>query len=189
MSEDKSESTPRAQGRSRRRVTAVAAAVGAAGLVAGGLAAAAISVASADAGSTASQGYAGSRGGHRPDPSASARDDEKLLTGSTRTKVLAAVEEKYPDATVHRVETDSDGVYEAHILDDGTPLIVQLDEDFEITGTQTGGPGGPGGHRGDGQGPGGQRGDLEGGEGSQDAPSAGTPENAVREPVEPVEPV
>ncbi len=179
MSEDNNQGTQRADGRSRRRTAAVAAAVGVAGLVAGGVGAGAISVASADSSSTAGQGYAGSRGGQRLDPSTSARGDEKLLTGSTRTKVLAAVEAEYPDATVHRVETDSDGVYEAHIVDDGTPLTVQLDADFEITGTQTGGPGGPRGH---GDGPGGGRGEL-GGEDSKDAPTSGTAESAAIEPV------
>ena len=44
---------------------------------------------------------------------------------------------KYPDATIQRVETDSDGVYEAHIVTaDGEQLIVQVGEDFTITGTQ-----------------------------------------------------
>jgi hypothetical protein len=74
------------------------------------------------------------------------RSDEKLLTGTTKAKVLAAVRAKYPDATVQRVETDSDGVYEAHILDDGQPLTVLVGKAFTVTGTETGGPGhgGPG---------------------------------------------
>jgi len=44
---------------------------------------------------------------------------------------------KYPDATIQRVETDSDGVYEAHIVTaDGQQVIVGVGEDFSITGTQ-----------------------------------------------------
>src|SRR4051794_26486620 len=48
-------------------------------------------------------------------PSKPQRSDETLLTGSTAAKVKAAVRAKYPAATFIRVETDSDGVYEAHI--------------------------------------------------------------------------
>ena len=54
----------------------------------------------------------------------------------------------YPGATFVRVETDSDGVYEAHITTaDGTPLTVELDKGFAITGEeQMGAPGhGPSG--------------------------------------------
>ena len=80
------------------------------------------------------------------DPSQPMRSDEQLLTGSTAEKVTAAVEAKYPDATIQRVETDSDGVYEAHIITaDGQQQIVQVAKDFTITGTQDfGGPGGGG---------------------------------------------
>jgi uncharacterized iron-regulated membrane protein len=67
---------------------------------------------------------------------------EEALTGNTAERVTAAVEAEYPDATIERVETDSDGVYEAHIVtSDGEELIVQVGKDFEITGTQTGGHG------------------------------------------------
>ena len=83
-------------------------------------------------------------------------DGELICPGATRAKVLAAVQAKYPDATIQRVETDSEGVYEAHVVNAGTPMIVQVGKDFTITGTQTGGPGGPGGHGDhDGDGPGG----------------------------------
>jgi len=88
------------------------------------------------------------------DPSKSIRPDEHLLTGDTAAKVRAAATAKYPNATIQRVETDSDGVYEAHIVTaDGQELTVQVGKDFTVTGTQTGGPGG---HRGDhdGDGPG-----------------------------------
>lgn len=92
-----------------------------------------------------------------PDPSKPMRSDEKLLTGTTATKVRDAALAKYPGATIERVETDSDGVYEAHIVTkSGDHVIVQVGKTFAVTGTQTGGPGGPGGPRGDhdGDGPG-----------------------------------
>ena len=58
---------------------------------------------------------------------------------------------EYPDATIERTETDSAGVYESHIVTaDGEHLIVQVDEDFAVTGTEAGGGhGGPGGRGGD----------------------------------------
>ena len=69
------------------------------------------------------------------------RPDETLLTGTTAAKVRAAALAKYPGATVQRVETDSDGVYEAHIVSGGKPLIVQVGKDFTVTGTQEMGAG------------------------------------------------
>ena len=69
------------------------------------------------------------------------RSDETLLTGTTAEKVRAAALAKYPGATVQRVETDSDGVYEAHIVSGGKPLIVQVGKDFTVTGTQEMGTG------------------------------------------------
>jgi hypothetical protein len=77
------------------------------------------------------------------DPTKSIRSDEHLLTGSTASKVRAAALAKYPNATIQRVETDSEGVYEAHIVTaTGDQVIVQVGKDFAVTGTQTGG--GPG---------------------------------------------
>ena len=98
------------------------------------------------------------------DPSKSMRSDEQLLTGDTAAKVTAAAEAKEPTATIERVETDSDGVYEAHMVrTDGTRVVVQVDASFAVTGVQEGGqgPGGPGGGRGDhdGDGPQGQLGE------------------------------
>ena len=89
------------------------------------------------------------------------RGEEELLTGTTAEKVTAAVEAAYPNATIERVETDSDGVYEAHIVTSaGEPLVVQVGKDFGITGTQAdghghgpGGPGGAGGPGGEGEEP------------------------------------
>ena len=90
------------------------------------------------------------------DPSRSMRPDEHLLSGTTATKVKAAALAKYPKATVQRVETDSEGVYEAHIVTaDGSPLIVQVGKDFTVTGTEAfGGRGGHGFGDRDGDGPG-----------------------------------
>jgi hypothetical protein len=80
------------------------------------------------------------------DESKSQRSDEHLLTGDTATKVRDAALAKYPGATIQRVETDSDGVYEAHVVTTaGDHVIVQVGKDFTVTGTQTGG-GGRGGH-------------------------------------------
>lgn len=77
------------------------------------------------------------------DPSQPPRADEQLLTGDTLTQVEDAVLAEYPDATIERTETDSDGVYESHIVTaDGEHLIVQVGADFAVTGTHTGGPGG-----------------------------------------------
>ena len=56
-----------------------------------------------------------------------------------------------PGGTVQRVETDAEGdAYEAHMLDaNGNPVTVKFDKDFNVTKTETGGPGGPGHGRGD----------------------------------------
>lgn len=81
------------------------------------------------------------------DPTKSLRSDEHLLTGTTASKVEAAAVAKYPNATIQRVETDSEGVYEAHVVTSaGAEVIVMVGKDFTVTGTQTGG--GPGDHHG-----------------------------------------
>jgi hypothetical protein len=101
---------------------------------------------SASSGATAGEGATG-QGGAPADPSKSQRSDETLLTGDTAEKVTAAALAKYPGATVERVETDSEGVYEAHLVTaDGTHVIVAVGEDFTVTGTQEMGAGGRGGH-------------------------------------------
>lgn len=88
------------------------------------------------------------------DESQSQRSDETLLTGETAEKVEAAALAQYPGATVLRVETDSDGVYEAHLVTaDGQRVTVAVGEDFTVTGVQEMGDGG---HRG--RGPGGPAG-------------------------------
>jgi hypothetical protein len=115
-------------------------------------------------------GRSGGMGNGNTDPSKPMRSDEKLLTGDTAAKVTAAAKAKEPGATIERVETDSDGVYEAHMVRaDGTHIIVQVDAAFAVTAVQEGGPGGPGGIGGPG---GGMRGDHDG-----DGPGAQTGES------------
>jgi hypothetical protein len=109
----------------------------------------------------------GMRGdGQAQDPSKATHPGETLLTGTVADKVTAAAKAKEPGATIERVETDAEGVYEAHMVRaDGTHIIVQVDKDFAVTAVQTGGPGGgrgggpggPGGQMGE-QGPMGQQG-------------------------------
>ena len=84
-------------------------------------------------------------GNGNTDPSKPMRSDERLLTGTTASKVTAAAKAKEPKASIQRVETDSDGVYEAHMLRaDGTPIIVQVGKDFTVTAVlEGGGHGGP----------------------------------------------
>ena len=119
----------------------------AAGAIAGGILAGTLS-ASADTSTTATTA-ATATSESTADPSQPQRSDEQLLTGDTKSKVEAAVLAKYPGATIQRTETDSDGVYESHIVTaDGQQVIVQVGEDFAVTGTQTGGHGGPGGRAG-----------------------------------------
>ena len=105
------------------------------------------------------------RGNGNTDPSKPMRSDETLLTGDVAAKVSAAARKKEPTATIQRVETDSDGVYEAHMVrTDGTQVIVQVDKAYAVTGVQVMGQGGPEVAR-----PGGVRGS---GEGQSSAPTA-----------------
>jgi hypothetical protein len=115
------------------------------GLVAGGILAGTLSANAAD--STTTTGTEGSTSQSSGAPSQSQRSDEQLLTGDTKTQVEAAVLAKYPSATIERTESDSDGVYESHVVTtDGQHLIVQVGADFAVTDTDSGGHGG--GHRG-----------------------------------------
>ena len=124
-------------------------AAGAAGLVAAGLVAGGILAGTVSA-SAATDTTTGSTTTESVDPSQPQRSDETLLTGDTKSKVEAAVLATYSGATIERTETDSDGVYESHIVTtDGQHVIVQVDKSFAVTGTQTGGSGG-GGHHGPG---------------------------------------
>ena len=77
---------------------------------------------------------------------------ETPLDGDVAAQVTAAAQAAVPDGTIDRVETDNDGVYEAHVTKaDGTHVIVQIGADYAVTATLdqpqgggTGGPGGPG---------------------------------------------
>jgi hypothetical protein len=72
------------------------------------------------------------------------RPDETLLTGDTKSKVLAAATAKLPNATVVRAETDADGnaAYEVHMVQqDGTPATVYVNQQFDVVSVQTGMPG------------------------------------------------
>jgi predicted nucleic acid-binding Zn-ribbon protein len=81
-------------------------------------------------------------GAQNSDPSQPQRSDEQLLTGETADKVTAAAKAKEPAATIERVETDADGVYEAHMVQaDGTHIIVQVGADFQVTNVLEGGQG------------------------------------------------
>jgi hypothetical protein len=150
----------------QKKATALLASTGVAGLIAGGVLMTGLSANAADdtgTASTSSVSYGGPSGtapqgqpGTNPnagDQSLPQRSDEKLLTGTTLAKVTAAVKAKYPDATIQRVETDSDGVYEAHLLVSGKPVTVEVDKSFTITGTEAAPTGAPDG---DGDGPAGQ---------------------------------
>jgi hypothetical protein len=83
---------------------------------------------------------------------------ETPLTGDVATAVTAAAQAAVPDGTIDRVETDNDGVYEAHVTKaDGSKVIVQIGADYAVTATLDGpqgrgGPGGPGGQGGPGAG-------------------------------------
>lgn len=62
---------------------------------------------------------------------------ETALTGDTKDKVEAAAKAKYPDATIVRTETNTDGdaPYESHITtSDGKELEVLVNKDFEVVG-------------------------------------------------------
>ena len=107
----------------------------AAGLVAGGILASTLSANAATDTTTADNSTTES-----VDPSQPQRSDETLLTGDTKASVEKAVLAKYAGATIERTETDSDGVYESHIVtSDGQHVIVEVDKSFAVTGTQTGG--------------------------------------------------
>ena len=145
----------------RTRGWAKPAAFAAAGLVVGGVLAGSLSASADDSPGSATTGAgtsakAGEAPGTPPeggavDESQPQRSDEELLTGDTASKVEAAALAAYPGATVLRLETDSDGVYEAHLVAaDGSRVTVEVGEDFVVTGTEQGG--GPGGGHGGGPG-------------------------------------
>ena len=124
------------------------AALAAGGLLGGGVLAGTLTASAADTtGTTDQYGAYGAPADQRPggnvDESRSQRPDEHLLTGDTAAKVRAAALVKYPGATVLRVETDSDGVYEAHLTtSDRQRVTVEVDKSFKVTGEESG-PGRP----------------------------------------------
>jgi hypothetical protein len=113
------------------------------GLLVGGVLAATLTAGAAtpSTGNAANSGAATASGpDHRGGPvdeSKSQRPDEHLLSGDTASKVRAAALARYPGATVLRVETDSDGVYEAHLTTkDGQRVTVEVGKDFKVTGLE-----------------------------------------------------
>jgi hypothetical protein len=90
------------------------------------------------AGSYAATAPGAPQPGRSVDESKSQRPDEHLLSGETASKVRAAALAKYPGATVLRVETDSDGVYEAHLVTtSGQRVTVEVGKDFKVTGLES----------------------------------------------------
>lgn len=143
-----------------KKSAALATSTGLAGLAAGGVLMGTFSAnAAEDPGSGSSPGSSTSQGDRPKDgPGRGECGKEKELTGTVAEKVKAAVKKKYPDATIQRVESDADGVYEAHITVDGKRITVELDKSFAITGTETMPEGGrPGGPRPDGERPNGEK--------------------------------
>ncbi len=119
----------------------IGAAAGAAALTLG-----AVTFAAADDQSTPAPASTSQSAPHGPG------NGETALTGTQAEQVTAAALAEVPDGTIIRVETDSEGVYEAHVQKaDGTEVIVAVDADFNVTGVQEmQGRGGRGGHGGPG---------------------------------------
>jgi hypothetical protein len=79
------------------------------------------------------QGPPGGRPGPRVDANGK---QEKPLTGDSAAKVKAAALDKYPGATIERLETDVDhgSPYEAHLTTSaGKQLEVLVNKDFDVT--------------------------------------------------------
>ncbi|HEY2957070.1 MAG TPA: hypothetical protein VGM21_02515 [Actinomycetota bacterium] len=119
------------------------AALAAGGLLAGAVVAGTLSANAADTTTTTTAGQPaatapGAPPGRGPvDESKSQRPDEHLLSGDTAARVRQAALARYPGATVLRVETDSDGVYEAHLTTaDGQRVTVEVGKDFKVTGLE-----------------------------------------------------
>jgi hypothetical protein len=115
----------------------------------------------------ADNGTTGQQGDARGGPGAG----EEPLTGETADKVRAAALEEVPGGTIIRLETDAgDAAYEAHVRkSDGTEVIVLVNEDFEVTEVQEGGPGG--------RGPGGRPCDRDGDGNPDDNSGSGSGQN------------
>lgn len=87
---------------------------------------------------SAPPGVQGTRNGQAP-PGFGAQ-----VSGATLAKLKAVVTAKYP-GTIERAMKLSNGSYVVHVLGSSSETHVLVSKDFKITGTQTGGPGGPGG--------------------------------------------
>jgi hypothetical protein len=72
------------------------------------------------------------------------------LTGADYDKAVKAATDKYP-GTVERAERRDDGTMVVHVMTKTDEVHVVLDKDFVVTGTEQGGPGGPGGDMNGGQ--------------------------------------
>jgi hypothetical protein len=121
------------------------AALAAGGLLVGGVLVGTLTASAADTTTSSADPNAadgapgGPRAGGNIDESKSQRPDEELLSGDTASKVKAAALAKYPGATVLRIETDSDGIYEAHLeTTDGQRVTVEVDKAFKVTGEESG---------------------------------------------------
>jgi hypothetical protein len=118
-------------------------ALAAGGLLVGGVLAGTLTANAANTPSNTASSYAvaapgAPQAGRNVDESKSQRPDEHLLTGDTASKVRAAALARYPGATVLRVETDSDGVYEAHLTTSGGQRVtVEVGKDFKVTGLES----------------------------------------------------
>jgi hypothetical protein len=117
------------------------------GALMAGAAVGAAGIANAASGGSGSGNQSGAPPGH---PAKAAHGPgEQLLTGTTAQRVREAALKSVPEATVLRVETDSDGsAYEAHLRkSDGSFVTVKLNASFAVTGTEDGfgGPPPPGG--------------------------------------------
>jgi hypothetical protein len=117
------------------------AALVAGGLLVGGVLAGTLTAGAASTTTDAADPFAATApgsGGGAVDESKSQRPDEHLLSGDTASKVREAALARYPGATVLRVETDSDGVYEAHLTTaDGQRVTVEVGKDFKVTGLES----------------------------------------------------
>jgi len=119
------------------------AALAAGGLLVGGVLAGTLTANAANTTTKAAGSYAAPAPGAPQrsgtmDESKSQRPDEHLLTGDTASKVRAAALAKYPGATVLRVETDSDGIYEAHLTTtSGQRVTVEVGKDFKVIGLES----------------------------------------------------
>jgi hypothetical protein len=113
------------------------------GLLVGGVLAGTLTANAANGTTSAAGWYAATtpgapQTGRTVDESKSQRPDEHLLTGDTASKVRAAALARYPGATVLRVETDADGVYEAHLTTtSGQRVTVEVGRDFKVTGLES----------------------------------------------------